>query len=476
MRRFPDQPRWTRRELLRRLVVAGTAGSVLLASCGGQQATPTPQPAAPATPMTGMTPMAAATPAAMATPTAPAVRRFEGQTLNFMIIQPHVETGRILAEEFQKEYGVTVNVTAVPYDQVQAKATLDVQSGANQFDVFDYWYITVGALARDGILVDVTDWIERDKAEIEPQDFIPTIYDVYTSYNGRRYGLPYDGDTHVLFYNAELFQKYGLSAPKTWDDYLAAAKTITEAEKTNGIYGCAIMGAKVPIIICSTFSNRLGGFGGRYLDESGKPLLTSDEALAAAEALLAQAPYALPTPLETAFEQALPAFLSGQAAMMEFWTDLGVYSEDPSQSKVIGKWDVVQMPVGRNNTRPNPSLNAGFGFGVSSGSKKKDLAWEFIKFATSKQMHLKLLTTTGSGIDPTRQSALNSNEYKTFAPKVQPAAAAALSGAFAWPTIPEAPDLMTALADELALMLQGAKSPKQALSDAQAAWERILKG
>ncbi|WP_448577036.1 ABC transporter substrate-binding protein [Thermomicrobium sp.] len=462
--------RWTRRDLLKGVGVVGSAvlGSMLLAACRGGEPTPTPSQPAMASP----TARTAAMPTPMATPAGPS--KYAGETLNLMIIQPHVVAGRIMAEEFKSAYGVTVNVAAVPYDQVQAKATLDVQSGANQFDIFDYWYITVGALARDGILEDLTDFIEKDP-EIDPGDFIPSIFDTYTLYEGRRYGLPYDGDTHVLFYNVELFQKYNLRAPTTWEEYLQAAKTITEGEKKSGIYGCAVMGAKVPIIICSSYSNRLGGFGGRYLDDQGRPLLTSPEAIAAAEALLEVAPYALPTPLETAFEQALPAFLQGQAAMMEFWTDLGVYSEDPSQSKVMGKWDVVQMPVGGGNQQPRPSLNAGFAFGVSTGSKKKELAREFIKFATSKEMHRKLLTTTGSGIDPTRRSGLESNEYKTFAPKVQRAAAAALSGAFPWPTIPEAPELMTVLADELALMLQGAKTPQQALADAQAAWERILR-
>ncbi len=460
----------TRRDLLKRLGVVGSAivGSALLVSCRAAEPTPTPRPAPVASP----TPQAPAMTTPMATPAGPL--KYAGETLNLMIIQPHVVAGRIMAEEFKSAYGVTVNVTAVPYDQVQAKATLDVQSGANQFDVVDYWYITVGALARDKILEDLTDFIEKDP-EIDPGDFIPSIFDAYTLYEGRRYGLPYDGDTHVLFYNTELFQKYNLRPPTTWDEYLQAAKTITEGEKGSGIYGCAVMAAKVPIIIGSSYSNRLGGFGGRYLDERGRPLLTSPEAIAAAEALLEIAPHALPTPLETAFEQALPAFLQGQAAMMEFWTDLGVYSEDPSQSKVMGKWDVVQMPVGGTNKQPRPSLNAGFAFGVSTGSKKKELAREFIKFATGKQMHLKLLTTTGSGIDPTRRSALESTEYKTFAPKVQPAAAAALGGASPWPTIPAAPELMSALADELALMLQGAKTPQQAMADAQGAWERILR-
>ncbi len=403
--------------------------------------------------------------------------RFDGQTLNFMIIQPHKVTGDILKADFEAATGATVNLTTVPYDEVQAKAILDVQSGANQFDVFDYWYTTIGALASQGIVEDLTDWIANDP-DIDPADFIPTIYDVYTLYDGRRWGLPYDGDTHVLFYNTEIFGQLGLSAPVTWDDYLTAAKTITEAglKTPDGqpIYGAALMGFKAPIILGSSFANRLAGFGGTFLDAEGNPALDSEAAIQATQALIDVAPYALPTPLETAFEQALPAFLSGQVAMQEFWTDLGVYSQDPSGSKIVDKWDVVQMPYGGANTTHVAPLNAGFGFAVSSGSKNKELARWFIKFATSKAFHLKMLLTTGSGIDPMRISGLNSSEYKAFAPKVQAAASAALAGVLPWPTIPQSPDLMTKLADELALALQGSQDAEQTMKNVQEAWKQIL--
>jgi multiple sugar transport system substrate-binding protein len=408
-----------------------------------------------------------------ATPVASAaLPDFSGQTLNFMIIQPHAVTGDLLKADFEAATGATVELTVVPYDEVQAKATLDVQSGANVFDVLDYWYPTVGALASQGVIEDLTDFIENDP-DIDPADFIPSIYDVYTLYDGRRYGIPYDGDTHVLFYNTEIFERNGLSALETWDDFLNAAKSITEAESGNGIYGAALQGFQAPIIIGSSYANRLAGFGGEFLTDDAKPALDSEAAVQAAQAMLDVAPYALPTPLETAFEQALPAFLGGQIAMMEFWTDLGVYAEGPD-SQIAGKWDVVQMPYGGSNTKHIAPLNAGFCFSVSTGSKNKEMAREFVKFATSKDYHLKLLTVTGSGIDPMRLSALEAEEYKAFAPKVQAAATASLSGAFAWPTSVESPELMQVLADELALMLQGNKDAATAIGDTQAAWVQIL--
>lgn len=398
---------------------------------------------------------------------------FAGQELNLTIIQPHAIAGEVLKKLFLEQAGVTLNFTVIPYDQVHAQATLDVQSGANHYDVHDYWYTSIGALVDDKVVVDVTDLIERDKDRVQPGDFIKSIYDAYTLVNGRRWGLPYDGDSHVLFYNTEILHRHGLEAPVTWDAYYDAVKAITEREKGNGIYGTALLGFKVPVIIVSSYANRLAGFGGKFLKD-GQPDLLSEESIAATQELLRVAPYALPTPSETAFDQALPAFLSGKVAFLEFWTDLGVRSQDPKDSKIVDKWDVTQLPVGGKNKTPVAALDAGFGWAISAGSKKKDLAWEFVRWATSTQIGVKLLTTYNSGIDPTRNSTLNAPEYKSFAPKVQRAAAAAFGSALVWPTVPQAPKLLEALTEQLALILARETKPKAGLEAAQRAWERLL--
>ncbi len=400
-------------------------------------------------------------------------KAFAGEELNLTIIQPHAIAGEVLKKDFLEKTGVALNFTVIPYDQVQAQATLDVQSGANHFDVHDYWYASIGALVEDNIVVDITDLIEKDKAAIAPDDFIKTIYDPYTLVKGRRWGLPYDGDTHVLFYNTEILKRNGLTPPKTWDEYYEAVKTITEKEKGNGVYGAALLGFKVPVIIVSSFANRLAGFGGQFLKD-GSPNLVSDEAIGAAKELVRVAPYALPTPSETAFDQALPAFLSGKVAFLEFWTDLGVRAQDPANSKIVDKWDVSTLPVGGKNTKPTAALNAGFGWAISTGSKKKDLAWEFVKWASGRDAGLKLLTTPNSGIDPTRLSTLNAPEYKAFAPKVQVAATASLTGSLAWPTGAQSPKLLDALTEQLALIIAGQVEPKAGLEAAQKAWERLL--
>ncbi|MFZ4510237.1 MAG: ABC transporter substrate-binding protein [Candidatus Nanopelagicales bacterium] len=396
-------------------------------------------------------------------------------TLNVLFPQPHQGAAEVLAADFEAATGGKINPTIVPYDEVATKLTLDAQSGANTFDAVDTFYINVGALAEDGVLADITDWIEGNP-DINAADFITSIYDPYSLKDGRRYGLPFDGDTHVLFYNEEILQRNGITEPpKTWDEYLEDVKKITEAEKANGVYGAAILGQKSPVILGSSYVNRLAGYGGVFIGPDGQPALDTEAAVQAAQALVDVAPYALPTPQETAFDQALPAFLNGQVAFIEFWTDLGTYAEGPD-SKIKGKWGVTSLPTGGSNTTPLAALNAGFVMGVTEATPKKDCALEFIKFAASPEENLKLITTTGSGIDPIRLSTLNGPEYAAFNSKVQAAAATALNGALAWPTNPQAPKLFQVLTDELSAVLDGQITPEEAIAKVQEAWKSEIGG
>lgn len=454
--RGPRPAAVTRRQLLRgaALGLGASAASGLLDACGGRRSRPDPlgldQLAPPADD--------------------------SGRTLSLLTIEPHALAAKQLAHDFKVAAGVQVNWTAIPYDQVQNKALGDVLSGAGRYDVFDFWYATLGALVRQGALEDLTDFIQQTP-QIHAGDFISSIYDPYTLQDGRRYGLPFDGDTHVLFWNQQLFEASGVQAPPaTWDEYVQAAQKIT-ADGKGRWYGAVLLGQQAPIIIGSSYANRLAGFGGRFLTPDGRPALDDQAAVDAAAAMLAVAPVALPTPFTTAFDAALAAFLQGQVAMMEFWTDLGVYADHGTPrvpTKIRGRWGVSHLPVGGANVKPVAALNAGFGMGVSRASRNQDLARRFVAFATSAPINRELITTPGSGIDPTRKSTLNAPAYKSFAPSVQQAASVSLNGAFAWPTIPQSYQLMTILSDNLSDMLRGRSSPASAIARTQAAWEKLL--
>ncbi|WP_432512673.1 ABC transporter substrate-binding protein [Kineococcus sp. SYSU DK001] len=398
----------------------------------------------------------------------------KGKTLKLMVNQPHVLAFTdLLGKKFEQEFGGKLEVTAIPYDQLTSKQILDVQGGDGEFDVFDYFYFGLGELVAADALVDLTDWIGAN-TDIATDDFLPSIYDPYTLLDGKRYGLPFDGDTHVLYYNAEVFEQYGVQPPTTWDEYDAAAAKITQ-DSGGSVYGAIVEAQQVPMILGCSFINRLAGYGGTLVDGDGKPAFAGEEGLAALQHLIDVSPHALPTPLQTGFDQANSAFLAGQGAMLDTWTDLGLKAQDPASSKIVDKWGVVTLPVGGKNTTPRTALDSGFGLGVSTAGKQQDVAAAFVKWATAEEQNFLLSSTGGSGIDPARKSVLDSAEYAAAAGKATDVIREGLDGEpLVWPKEQGAPKALQDLVDQLALAIQGETEPQAALDKAAENWQKAL--
>ncbi len=397
------------------------------------------------------------------------------QELTVLLISSHEGASTLLAEEYEAKTGVKINPVIVPYDEIGNTLALDQQSGANTIDVAAPWYVSIGDLADAGAIQDLTDWI-ADTPEIDEDDFIQSIYDPYTLVDGRRYGLPFDGDTHVLFYNKEILERNGFTTPPaTWDEYVEQSRVITENESANGVYGNVIFGQKSPLILGASFANRLAGFGGEFVDEDGAPVINSPAAVAAAQSLADSLASAYPTPAETAFGEGNSAWFAGKAAFIENWTDLGVGSQINPDSTVADKWGVTFLPVGGDNTEPRASLVAGFSWVIAGNTEKTDLARDFIEWASSSEVNEELLVADPqTGIDPNRLSSLESEAYGAAYPALQEANRATLNGTLAWPTGKNATQAAEVLTDELAKLVAGEATAQEALDATQAEWEELL--
>ncbi|MEO6084165.1 MAG: sugar ABC transporter substrate-binding protein [Umezawaea sp.] len=66
------------------------------------------------------------------------------------------------------------------------------------------------------------------------KDYTPSTWSSVKVNNGI-YGLPQDSGPMALFYNKEVFAANGIAVPKTWDEYVAAAKTLHTADPTKYI-------------------------------------------------------------------------------------------------------------------------------------------------------------------------------------------------------------------------------------------------
>ena len=198
---------------------------------------------------------------------------FEGKTLRFLTIQPHNVAAINLAAWFEQETGAKVELIVVPYDNVVEKAVLDVSSGANQIDVIEYWYPGLGTMVENNVLENLDQWYVDNAAMIKADDFYPEYFDVFTKIGNSRYGIPYDGDMHVLWYYKPLLEKYGFEPPKTWDEYLNICKTITEGE--GGQLTVARSWAPVALILIGSYLNRFEVTAARSLTRRANLSLTA---------------------------------------------------------------------------------------------------------------------------------------------------------------------------------------------------------
>lgn len=62
--------------------------------------------------------------------------------------------------------------------------------------------------------------------------FSDGIWNLVTLGTDGVYGLPQDSGPMMFYYRTDLFTKYGIAVPKTWDEYAAAARTVHAKDKT----------------------------------------------------------------------------------------------------------------------------------------------------------------------------------------------------------------------------------------------------
>ncbi|MCW2878692.1 MAG: extracellular solute-binding protein family 1 [Sphaerisporangium sp.] len=101
-------------------------------------------------------------------------------------------------------------------DQLVSKM-ITAHQAKNGPDIAKVEYQSLPALVSGGVVRDITDLTK---------DAVPSFDDATmkaTRFEGKVYGIPQDVAPLMLFYRADVFKKYGLSVPTTWDQYAQEA-------------------------------------------------------------------------------------------------------------------------------------------------------------------------------------------------------------------------------------------------------------
>jgi len=359
------------------------------------------------------------------------------------------------AKEWGDARGVRVEVVELPYANLFEKEQLDLTSRTGAYDVImmdDPWF---PLMAAGGNLAPLA-------REPDP-DFLPSCLAVCKS-TTKYFALPYVGNAQLFFYRRDLFEKYSLAPPKTWDDVLNAARIIGAKEKMFGY----VMRAAPGNAVVADFMPLLWAFGGDVLSPDGKPVCDSPQAIDALRFMLQLGKYSPPGYAGFNADEVSAHLLQGTAAMSINWPAWIAAMDDPAKSKVVGKIDFTTMPGEREK---GVSELGAWLVAVPAASHHAADAFDFIFWATdAAQMKQAALR----GNPPTRRSVFESSDL-TAKFRAFPAQLASLESSRPRPRTPQWNEIENAFGIYLSKANAGAMDPAEALHEAARAIDEIVK-
>jgi multiple sugar transport system substrate-binding protein len=291
--------------------------------------------------------------------------------------------------EIEERLGRRVSMSMLTADQLASTYNVKLNASASDVDVMMVRALQEQALfAHNGWLADLTGHVQGDPA-FGWEDFQPAPREA-SIVGGRVLSVPIVTERPVLYYRKDLGEP-----PQTLDDLLEMS--LQHTDRQGGFYGYVGRGQRSGAV--SEWSSFLYSFGGDFTID-GRSGIGTPAALAAYEyygGLLNRA--GPPGATNMSLEQAMPIFAQGKAA---YYIDAdAIYTSflDPSVSIVGETVGFAPFPRGPAGSRPHniPSWS----LGVNRFSQLQDDSWEFVRWASSREMVANL---QAAGIPGARQS------------------------------------------------------------------------
>jgi multiple sugar transport system substrate-binding protein len=215
------------------------------------------------------------------------------------------------------------------------------------------------------------------------------------------------------------------------------------------------------------FMPLLWAFGGRLLDEDGRPVVDSPEAVAALEYMLRLAEIVPPGYVNFNADEVGAHLAQGTAVMGINWPAWIPTFEDPTRSKVVGKMGYATIP---SQKEPGASAIGNWLLAIPRGSANSERAFDFLLWVTGReQMRL----SARRGNPPTRKSLFEDEELVAQFP-AYPVQYRALKGSRPRPRSPVWNEIENSFGTYLSQANAGVYTPREALQRANRDIEQIL--
>ncbi|GAC1628161.1 MAG: ABC transporter substrate-binding protein [Ktedonobacteraceae bacterium] len=284
------------------------------------------------------------------------------------------------------------------------------------------------------------------------------------TYNGKLVAAPLRTDAGLIYYRTDIIK----TPPNTWSDLVNVLQKTTSRAK----YGYVWQGLQYEGLMCD-FIEVLHGYGGDVL-ASNDPKKVTINSPASIQALTEMVSWigTISPPSVTQFDETacLLAFVQGDATLMRNWPFAYAAANDPTFSKIAGKFDIHPLFYGASQTSGH-SCVGGWNLAINAFSKRTDASWKFIQYMlgpyAQKQLALQASYT------PALQSVYSDSEVQQREPlftKILPI----LQRALPRPVSPVYPELSKTIQAHVHRAFLKLVSPRDALNALQIDLQAIV--
>lgn len=291
-----------------------------------------------------------------------------------------------------KKYYPNVTVTPEPIGGNNAISTVMGWYRANAMpDILQLSSYEMLNLKNAGVLLNLQPYIDAEQTagSFNVADFYESYWQLGQSvFNGDQYLIPRSADTVVCQVNKRILADAGVDLnPETtlvkngwtWEDFLTVCAQVKQKYPNRGVVDSYYNWEAIfNPIFCS--------FGAEYIKD-GKPAIDNEgtrKALELIKDMIDKGYQGTSSSVQANFAGGQGAFMFHSQAISigKMNMDLAMKKDYPDgvDSSV---YDVVTFPI---INEENPCVGAGIaGYAVSSLTKNGDIAWQFLKFMTSKE-------------------------------------------------------------------------------------------
>jgi trehalose transport system substrate-binding protein len=186
-------------------------------------------------------------------------RELAGTNITFSISLAEEEQATVndLIQDFERDTGADVTVTAITSSDLPAKLRVDVGAGRPTVHLFAQDNLALAVLVQENLVEDLSD-VQVPSQVL--QSMTPERF------NGKQYFLPFRPNVRVAYVNAERFRTANARPPTTADEYRSVAQSLRNAGGGPKVTMSLAQGDPAAV----TISEAIVSFG-------GNPLILNDD-------------------------------------------------------------------------------------------------------------------------------------------------------------------------------------------------------